>query len=121
MSAPSSRRRPDLGSHWFVPWRKRAVASCTVASSDLVKVLAEDQPALTVRAAVDAILFDREAQAVLRAYVDLGLGDVALPDLLACRFERPRKRPAPATDNLTVVRAHGPSEASRAATSGARP
>lgn len=71
------RGKAQLGVDWHMPdgrggYAKRAYASTTRATSDLVEVLATDGH--TVQSAHDAILFDPDAKAVLAAMVDRGLG-----------------------------------------------
>ncbi len=58
---------------WFVPNRKRPIAYSTVATSDLIGVLAEDFE--TIQDVYDAINYDPEAKEILQKYIDLGYGN----------------------------------------------
>lgn len=64
---------------WYVPNKKRPIAYSTVATSNLIGLLAED--GLTVQQARDALLYDREGQGVMDAYIGLGYGDKTLASL----------------------------------------
>lgn len=68
-----SRRAQSLGVDWFLPGRKRRFATTTVASSDLIVLLASE--GRTWAEIVDGILFDDEAKAVAQRFVSEGYGD----------------------------------------------
>lgn len=61
---------------WSVHNRKRPIAYSTVATSQLIGLLAEDGH--TFASARREVRYDSEAQAVLDAYIDRGLGDVTM-------------------------------------------
>ena len=68
--ARSRKRRGDV--EWDIPGRKRPIAYSTLAASHLIALLAEQGGTITeVR---DRIIYDREAKAVLQAYIDKGYG-----------------------------------------------
>lgn len=80
MSRPRSR---SLGVDWYLPNAKanaRRIATSTQASSDLISMLRDGGH--TVESAIDAILFDDEAKAVLQIYSDKGYGSWTLVDLI---------------------------------------
>lgn len=68
---PSGRRVGDV--QWHVDDRKTPIAHSTVATSQLIGLLAEDGH--TFASARAAVNFDREAHEVLDAYIERGLGD----------------------------------------------
>lgn len=74
-----SKRTPSLGVDWHLPARRgdgyarRPFATTTVASSDLIRLLADD--GLTWAEVADAILFDPDAKHVATTFVDAGHGD----------------------------------------------
>lgn len=70
----------DLGVDWTLPGRKRRFATTTVATSDLVVLMAEEGH--TVSSAISAINFDEEAIAVLRVFVEHGYGERPLSELV---------------------------------------
>lgn len=55
--------------------RGRAIAYSTQATSDLIVMLAEDNPKATIREIQQMINFDAEAEKVLQAYIDKGKGE----------------------------------------------
>ena len=67
-------RRFDKGDvSWYIPKRKRPIAYSTIATRDLINVLAEEGG--TIREVQSRINYDVEAKAVLQAYNDRGYGD----------------------------------------------
>ena len=58
---------------WHVDGRKTPIAHSTLATSQLIGLLAEDGH--TFASARSAVNFDHEAQEVLDAYIGRGLGD----------------------------------------------
>lgn len=72
-----SHKTASLGVDWHMPdgrggFKARRFATTTQATSDMIRYLAED--GLTVQAAHDALLYDPEGKAVLRAFIDAGFG-----------------------------------------------
>ena len=59
--------------HWFIPNRKKPIAYSTVATSDLIGLLAEDFE--TIQDVYNAITYDKEAKEILQIYIDLGYGN----------------------------------------------
>lgn len=59
--------------HWTVPGRKTPIAYSTLATSQLIGLLAED--GLTFGEAHDAVLYDTDAKQILALYVERGHGD----------------------------------------------
>lgn len=72
----AKRRRPKGDVLWYLPGRKKPIAYSTKAASDLIVALGED--GATIQEVHDRITYDREARAVLRKYIEKGLGDVAV-------------------------------------------
>lgn len=72
MSKRRGKMRGDV--QWFLPKRKRAFASSTVATSDLIEVLSEE--GRTIRESYDFINYDEDAKSILKVYIDNGYGDV---------------------------------------------
>lgn len=75
----------NLGVDWHMPdgkggFKARRFASTTVATSDLIRYLADDGH--TVVSAHDAILYDPEGKAVLAAFIDAGHGNAYLSSLV---------------------------------------
>lgn len=59
---------------WHIPGRKKPIAYSTKATSDLIAVLAEEGG--TIAEVQRRINFDKDAKAVLQAYIDRGYGDI---------------------------------------------
>lgn len=55
--------------------RGKILAYSTKATSDLIVMLAEDNPKATIREIQQMINFDTEAEKVLQAYIDKGQGE----------------------------------------------
>lgn len=66
-----AKRKGDV--HWTVPNKKKPIAYSTVATSDLIGLLAEDFE--TIQDVYDAINYDVEAKEILQKYIDLGYGN----------------------------------------------
>ena len=66
-----TKRKGDVG--WTVPNKKKPIAYSTVATSDLIGLLAEDFE--TIQDVYDAVTYDVEAKEVLQKYIDLGYGN----------------------------------------------
>lgn len=67
----------SLGVDWNLPdgcggYMARRFATTTRATSDLIELLAGDGH--TVQSAHDAVRYDNDAKAVLRAFIDAGFG-----------------------------------------------
>lgn len=80
------RKRPSLGVDWHLPnprggFCKRPFASTTVASADLIALVAGDS--LTWREVVAGIHYDPEARDVAMAFVEAGHGDAVAADMMA--------------------------------------
>lgn len=76
-----ARREASLGVDWHLPGRKRRFATTTVATSDLIVLLAED--GCTWAELIDQINYDEEAKAVARHFVAHGYGDTTARDMVA--------------------------------------
>lgn len=59
--------------HWFVPNKKKPIVYSTVATSDLIGLLAEEHE--TIQDVYDAVTYDVEAKEILQKYIDLGYGN----------------------------------------------
>jgi predicted metal-dependent RNase len=59
---------------YTVPNKKKPIAYSTVATQDLIVVLAQDYD--TITDVYNAINYDQDAKDVLKKYIDLGYGDV---------------------------------------------
>lgn len=55
--------------------RGKLLACSTKATSDLIVMLAEDNPKATIKEIPQMINFDGEAEKVLQAYIDKGQGE----------------------------------------------
>lgn len=69
-----ARRRSKGDVHWRIPGRKTPIAYSTVATSQLIGLLAGQGG--TIREVQSRINYDQEAKDVLQAYIDRGYGDV---------------------------------------------
>lgn len=84
MSRP---RRVSLGVDWHLPVRRglgfqrRPFATSTVASANLIAVLAGD--GLTWSEIHQGILYDPEAKIVCQGFIDAGFGDAKAAGMLA--------------------------------------
>jgi hypothetical protein len=75
-----SRRRTSKGDvSWFLPGGKRPIAYSTVATSDLLAMLAFDGH--TFGSALAAINYDDDAKAIVTKFIDKGYGDTPMSDL----------------------------------------
>ncbi len=74
--SPARRRWACRDVEWSVRDRKRPIAYSTVATSQLIGLLAESGH--TFASARRELPFDREAQDVLDAYIERGLGDTSM-------------------------------------------
>ena len=71
-------KKADWNAHdvlWYAPNSNTIIAYSTVATSDLIGVMADDNPAMTISELHDAINYDVEAKKVLLAYINSGFGD----------------------------------------------
>lgn len=80
------RRQRSLGVDWHLPdgrggFRARRFASTTVASGDLIRLLAEDGN--TWAEIASAIIYDDEAKAVAQRFVDAGYGATLAREMVA--------------------------------------
>lgn len=76
----SRKKKQDLGVQWVMPGKKRPFATTTVATNDLIVLMAGDGH--TVKSAHDAINYDDEAKAVLQTFIDNGYGATQLDTLV---------------------------------------
>lgn len=75
---PVRTKKSDWASHdveWGVPGKKTPIAYSTVAASDLIEALAEDNPSATIKDLLGKVTYDEEAKKVLQQYIDAGYGD----------------------------------------------
>ena len=75
---PVRTKKSDWASHdveWHVPGKKAPIAYSTVAASDLIEALVEDNPTATISELLGKINYDEEAKKVLRQYIDAGYGN----------------------------------------------
>lgn len=68
------RRKSKGDVEYYVTNRKKPIAYSTVATSDLIVVLAQEYE--TITDVYNAINYDQDAKDVLQKYIDLGYGDV---------------------------------------------
>ena len=74
-----ARRGPsDLGIQWYVPGRKRAIATTTVATSYLVALMVEDGIARTFNEIARENYYDTDVVQLCAAVQYLGYGDAPL-------------------------------------------
>jgi predicted metal-dependent RNase len=59
---------------YTVPNKKKPIAYSTVATQDLIVILAQDYE--TISDVYNAINYDQDAKDVLKKYIDLGYGNV---------------------------------------------
>lgn len=76
----SKRKNNDLGVQWVLPGKKRPFANTTVATNDLIVLMAEDGH--TVNSAYEAINYDEEAKAVLAKFAEAGYENTRLDTLV---------------------------------------
>ena len=75
---PVRTKKSDWASHdveWRVPGKKTPIAYSTVAASDLIEALAEDNPSATIKDLLGKVTYDAEAKKVLQQYIDAGYSD----------------------------------------------
>lgn len=75
---PVRTKKSDWASHdveWRVPGKKTPIAYSTVAASDLIEALVEDNPTATISEILGKVNYDQEAKKVLRQYIDAGYGN----------------------------------------------
>ena len=71
-------KKADWAGHdveWSIPGKKTPIAYSTKATSDLIEVLADDNPTATISELKGKIGYDAEAKKVLQRYIDAGYGD----------------------------------------------
>ena len=67
---------PATDVQWTLPGDiKNPIAYSTVATSDLIDALADDNPTATIKELRDKINYDEDAKKVLQQYIDAGYGD----------------------------------------------
>ena len=75
---PVRTKKSDWAAHdveWYVPGKKSPIAYSTVASSDLIEILVEDNPSATIKEIFEKVNYDEEAKKVLQQYIDAGYGN----------------------------------------------
>lgn len=72
------RKGSGLGVKWYLPGGKRPIGETTMATSNLLRYLAED--GLTFAEAEREMVYDTEGRAVMRAFIDNGYGDTPMRD-----------------------------------------
>ena len=75
---PKKAKKKEWASHdviWFALNSDVIIAYSTVAASNLIEVLAQDSPTMTISELHDTINYDLEAKKVLKAYIKYGYGD----------------------------------------------
>lgn len=70
------RKHSDVS--WCLPGRKRPFTYTTIATSDLITVLASQTKNKTPKEILSLITYDPEAKAVMQGYIDKGYGDTPL-------------------------------------------
>ena len=73
-----STKKSDWSAHdveWHIPGKKTPIAYSTVATSDLIEALAENNPTATINDLIKEINYDEDAKKVLQQYIDAGYGD----------------------------------------------
>ena len=73
-----STKKSDWSAHdveWHIPGKKTPIAYSTVATSDLIEILAENNPTATIKELIEEINYDEDAKKVLQQYIDAGYGD----------------------------------------------
>lgn len=78
MSAKKARSQGDV--LWCLPGKKRPFAYSTVATSDLIVLLAEED--LTVSDTQKLINYDQDAVNILQVFIDNDLGEAKLNTLV---------------------------------------
>lgn len=76
----TKKKNSGLGVQWTLPQKKRPFATTTVATNDLIVLLAEDGH--TVNSAYDEINYDDEAKAVLKKFIENGYAETRLDMLV---------------------------------------
>ena len=75
---PVRTKKSDWAAHdveWRIPGKKTPIAYSTVAASDLIEALAEDNPTATISELLGKVTYDVEAKKVLQQYIDAGYGN----------------------------------------------
>ena len=73
-----STKKSDWSAHdveWHIPGKKTPIAYSTVATSDLIEALADDNKTATIKELIEEINYDEDAKKVLQQYIDAGYGD----------------------------------------------
>lgn len=68
-------KKSDWNSHdvvWYAPNSNTTIAYSTIAAKELVDMLADDNPNMTISELQNTITYDVEAKKVLQAYIDIG-------------------------------------------------
>lgn len=70
--------KKGLGVKWYIPMTKKAFAESTVATSDLIELLAEEY--LTVEDVYNAINYDEEAKKIVKHFINKGYKNYVFRD-----------------------------------------
>ena len=71
-------KKSDWASHdveWHIPGKKTPIAYSTVATSDGIEVMADENPTATISELKGLIKYDADAKKVLQQYIDAGYGN----------------------------------------------
>ena len=97
-------KKSDWSAHdveWHVPGKKTPIAYSTVATSDLIEVLAEDSPSATITEIMNKVNYDEDAKKVLQQYIDAGYGDQVAYEWFV--HDRDQKQSTTPAENTTHV------------------
>lgn len=79
------RKQKHLDVEWYLPQRKnnslyqkRPFDYSTVATSDMIAMIAEETKYKTPNEILPLITYDNDAKRIMQGYIDNGFGDVAL-------------------------------------------
>lgn len=70
--------KKGLGVKWYIPMTKKAFAESTVATSDLIEMLAEEY--LTIEDVYNAINYDSDAKEIVKYFIDKGYKNYVFRD-----------------------------------------
>ena len=106
---PVRTKKGDWSAHdveWTVPGYKTPIAYSTKATSDLINVLAEENPTATISELKSMIGYDVEAKRVLQQYIDSGCGNQIANEWFSTKRGKPRPT-AQWTTGVQEVKADG--------------
>lgn len=70
-----TKKRLNLDAQWYLPKRKKAFATSTKATKDLVDILSHEDKTRTIEDVYNLINYDEEAKEILKTYIDKGYGN----------------------------------------------